>query len=370
MKKILIAFLAALVLFSCNDNREVLPIFKTPVVNFAAPEATVYENDFVGIDIKINLTVPTQQVETLKVKIQNNQATLPFVTQPAINQMNELTLEIPKGSTEASFKVTPIDDNLSLGHKDFRFEIFSLSEGLLKGFNIYFDLRILDNETLGLIKSIETTGMGYHKREYEYTHFGSYQRILIRNHENQSTLAQNMYQYNDVGKIFKINGGMGQPQQHFIYENGILKKVERTNYNDFLEIDEFEMDETGKIQAIKHTRQLPSGEQVLLGYRAFTYFSSGNIHSITDYEFRSHMEYVITKKVTYESYTIINNPLPFYNEIPGVILQPTLPVKMVIEESGQSFTYQFIYTTDPSGKVTERKVTGPSEIETTKYTYY
>jgi hypothetical protein len=213
------------------------------VVNFATLEATVYENDFVGIVIKITLTVPAQQAETLKVKIQNDNTTLPFIGQPAYDQMNELTIQIPKGSTEVSFKVIPIDDNLSLRHRDFRFEIFSLSEGLLKGFNIYFDLRILDNETLGLIKSIETTGMGYHKREYEYTHFGSYQRILFRNHENQSQLAQNMYQYNDAGK-------------------------------------------------------------------------------------------------------------------------------MVIEESGQAFTYQFNYTIDSSGKVTERKVTGQSGIETTKYTYY
>lgn len=370
MKKIIIAFITALVILSCDDNREVMPIFKTPIVNFAAPEATVHENDFVGIDIKINLTVPAQQAETLKIKIQNDQGTLPFVAQPAINQMNELTLEIPKGSTEVSFKVIPIDDNLSLGHKDFRFEISGLSEGLLKGFNIYFDLRILDNETLHLIKSTETTGMGYHKREYEYNHFGSYQRILFRNHENQSQLAQNMYQYNNAGKIFRINGGMGQPQQHFIYENGNLKKVERTNYNDFLEIDEFEMDETGRIQAIKHTRQLPSGEHVLLGYKAFTYFSSGNVQSITDYEFRSHVEYAITKKITYESYNMVDNPLPFYNEIPGLILQPTLPVKMIIEEFGQAFTYQFNYIIDDTGKVIERKVTGPSGIEITQYSYY
>jgi hypothetical protein len=370
MKKILIAFLAALVLCSCNDNREVLPIFKTPVVNFATPEATVYENDFVGIDIKITLTVPAQQAETLKVKIQNDNTTLPFIGQPAYDQMNELTIQIPKGSTEVSFKVIPIDDNLSLGHKDFRFEIFSLSEGLLKGFNIYFDLRILDNETLGLIKSIETTGMGYHKREYEYNHLGNYKRVLFRNNENQLQLAQNMYQYNDLGKIFKIQGGVGHPKQQFLYEDGKLKKVERTNYNDFLEIDEFESDESGRIQTSKHYRRLPNGELGLLGYTLFTYFSSGSVQSITEYAFRSHMEYEITKKITYESYNMANNPLPYYNEIPGVLLQPTLPLKMKIEENGQAFTYQFNYTIDPSGKVTERKVTGPSGIETTKYTYY
>ena len=369
MKRILLAFLSALAIVSC-DNKEVLPVFKTPVVNFAAPQATVYENDFVGIDIKINLTVPAQQDGTLRVKIQNSPTSLPFAGQPAFDQMNELTIQIPKGSTEASFKIIPIDDNLSLGHKDFRFEIFALSDGLIKGSNNFFDLTILDNESLGLLKSIETTGMGYHKREYEYNHLGNYKRVLFRHNENQPQLAQNIYQYNDAGKIFKINGGMGQPQQQFLYEDGKLKKVEKTNYNDFLEVDEFETNESGKIQAIKHYRRLPNGEMGLLGYTSFTYFGGGSVQSITEYAFRSHVEYEITKKITYETYNMEHNPLPFYNEIPGVLFQPTLPLKMKIEENGNVFTYQFTYTFDNSGKVTERKVTGPSGIETTKYTYY
>ncbi|WP_373494860.1 hypothetical protein [Aquiflexum sp.] len=370
MKKILLVFLSAFAIFSCDYNKEVLPVFKTPVVNFAAPQAAVYENDFVGIDIKINLTVPAPQAETLKVKIQNDHATLPFVSQPAFNQMNELTLEIPKGSIEASFKIIPIDDNLSLGHKDFRFEIFALSDGLIKGSNYYFDLTILDNESLGLLKSIETTGTGYHKREYEYNHLGSYKRVLFRHNVNQPLLAQFIYQYNDEGKIFRINGDVGQPQQHFFYEDGILKKVERTNYNDFLEIDEFETDESGKIQTLKHYRKLPSGELGLSGYTLFTYLSGGSVQSITEYAYRSPVEWEIVKKITYETYTMKINPLPYYNEIPGVLLQPTLPLKMKIEENGQVFTYQFTYTFDNTGKVTERKVTGPSGIETTKYLYY
>lgn len=369
MKKILIAFLSALALISC-DNKEVLPVIKTPVINFAAPEATVYENDFVGIDIKINLTVQAPHDGTLRVKIQNSPTSLPFVGQPAFDQMNELTIQIPKGSTEASFKIIPIDDNLSLGHKDFRFEIFALSDGLIKGSNIFFDLTILDNESLGLLKSIETTGMGYHKREYEYTHFGSYKRVLFKNNENQPQLGQNMYQYNDLGKIFKINGDLGHPQQHFLYEDGKLKKVERSNYSDFLEIDELETDESGRIQTLKHFRRLPNGELDLLGYTFFTYFSSGSVQSITEHAYRSPVEWEIVKKTTYESYNMKNNPLPYYNEIPGVLLQPTLPLKMKVEKDGQAFTYQFTYTFDNSEKVTERKVTGPSGIETTKYLYY
>ncbi|WP_194974063.1 hypothetical protein [Aquiflexum lacus] len=369
MKKILLAFLSALAILSC-DNKEVLPIIKTPVVNFASPETIVYENDFVGIDIKISLTVPAPQAETLKVKIQNDYTTLPFVVQPAFDQMNELTLEIPKGSTEASFKIIPIDDNLSLGHKEFRLEIFALSDGLLKGSNNFFDLTILDNESLGLLKSIETTGMGYHKREYEYNHFGSYKRVLFRHNENQPLFAQNMYLYNDFGKISKIQGDVGHPQQQFLYEDGKLKKVERANHNEFLEIDEFETDESGRIQTIKHFRKLPNGELNLLGHTFFTYFSSGSVQSMTVSKYRSTGELEIVQKITYEAYSMKNNPIPYYNEIPGVLLQPTLPLKMKVEEDGQVFTYQFNYTFDALGKVTERKLTGPSGIEFTKYVYY
>ncbi|WP_194777557.1 hypothetical protein [Pararhodonellum marinum] len=369
MKKFLITIISALALLSCNDN-EVLPIIKTPVVNFHAPETTLMENDDEGIDVQISLSVPAQRSETIKVKIQGNSTSLPFETEPSFNQSKELTILIPKGSAEVSFKVRPINDNLSLGHKEFSFEIFELSDGLIKGANLFFDLTILDNESVGLLKSIETKGLGYHHREYEYTHFGSYKRVLYRNHESQPLIAQNLYQYNDSGKIIRISGDIGQPQQQFLYENGNLKKAERTNFNDFLEIDEYEIDETGRPQALKLMRLLPSGELGLLGYRAFTYYSNGSIQSITDYEFRSHIEYEIVKKVTYESYSPANNPLPFYDEIPGLILQPALPLKMVIEEDGHVFTYQFTYTFDNMGKVMERKTAGPSGIEITKYLYY
>lgn len=357
-------------MFSCENRNEILPIEKTATVNFSHPSGSVFENNPNGIDIKLHLSIKASENGSITIRLVEGTPGQRFITQPGMDENLKLTLPVIKGSTEVSFKVISVDDQLYNGHLNIRFEIITVNGDLVKGSNNFYDLTIQDNELNGLLKAFETSGNGSHRKDFEYSHLGKIKRVLWQFNQNQTTLGQYIYLYNDAGKIIRINGDPGSLQQIFYYEDGKLKRNEKSNYNDPLVFDEYSISDDNMLQGVQTYWRMADGSTHLKESTEFTYFSSGSVHTITTYRFEAPVTNVVTKKITFQDYVQRQNPLPDYQDIPGLMIQPYLPQKMIIEEHGTTFSYQFEYKFSENEKLTERKTTGPSGIETTKYSYY
>jgi hypothetical protein len=371
-RKILIlnALVFSLLLFSCEDKREILPVEKTASVAFSIPSVSIPENATQGLEIKLSLSVPASADGAVDLQLLGGKPNSRFVTQPAFDANFKLRLPVSKGSTELSFKVMPVDDHLYNGTAEFRIELVNVVGDLVIGSNKFLDLRIIDNELSGKLKSFETSGMGSYRREFEYSHLGKINRVAWQSNLNQALAGQYKYLYNDAGNIVRINSDPDRFQQIFFYEGGKLRRSEKSNSNDFTEYEVYSFDGNNFLTGIETFRRIPGESDQLTSTTVFSYFSSGSVHTITTYAFEAPVSYRVIKKVTYEDYIQKSNPLPYYQDIPGLPIQHYLPQRMIVEEHGTTFTYQFEYQFDGNNQVKKRITTGPSGVETTQFHYY
>ncbi|MCC5937118.1 MAG: hypothetical protein JJU34_07540 [Lunatimonas sp.] len=357
-------------LFSCGERQDTLPIEKTASVGFAQPNINLYENASEGIDVNVQLTVPASKAGSIDIQVIDGQPTHRIMTDPPLSENGKLTLPVAVGSTEVSFKVVPVDDHLFNGNQEATFQILALTGDLEKGSNLFATVLLIDNELSGSLRYFESDGMGFHRQSYEYSHLGNLNKIGWLSIRNLTTEGEYRYVYDDFGRIIRINGEPGNYRQIFSYENGKLKRNERLDSSGTLEVDEYNVEDDGILTGIQHYRRLPDGTTAMNAYTVFTYFSSGSVHTITTYAFEAPVTYAVTKKITYTDYLQKTNPLAHFQDIPGLLIQPLLPQKMIIEEHGTTFTYQFEYEFTDSDLVRQRRTRGPSGLETTNYFYY
>ncbi|WP_035804788.1 hypothetical protein [Lunatimonas lonarensis] len=357
-------------LSSCGERQDTLPIEKTASVGFAQPHSNLYENTSEGIEVKVHLTVPASKAGSIDIHVIDDQPTHRFRTEPPLDERGKLTLPVALGSTEVSFKVLPVDDHLYNGNQETTFQIRNLTGELVKGSNLFTSILLIDNELTGSLRYFETEGFGFHRQNYEYSHLGHLNKMGWVSIRNQTTEGEYRYIYDDFERIIRIDGEPGNHRQIFFYEGGKLKRTERMDSSGVLEFDEYHVGDDGILTGIQHHRRMPDGTTAMNGYTVFTYFSSGSVHTITTYAFEWPATYVVTKKITYSDYQQKTNPLPYFQGIPGLVFQPALPQKMVIEEHGTTFTYRFEYAFTDSDNVRQRRTLGPSGVETTNYYYY
>jgi len=82
------------------------------------------------------------------------------------------------------------------------------------------------------------------------------------------------------------------------------------------------------------------------------------------------MEVELRKRITYSDYIITDNPLPFYDGIPGLLYISKLRSKITYEENGQANIYHIDHVFLSNSLVSQRTLRGPAGNEVTKYEYY
>jgi hypothetical protein len=362
--------LLLLVLVSCEPP-EILPIEKNATVNFSAPSGILEENNTEGITVKLHLSVAAVENGEVSIKQINRGDFNPFSTSPEISPTGIIKLPVRKGNTEINFRIFPIKDEGISGHQEIRFQIEALSSKLVKGSNAFYELMILDNELSGLLRAYETEGStGYYKQEFTYNPSGNLQSVSWTNSKNQAQSGLYTYLYNEGEQLQQIHSLPENESQKLFYEDGILVKNERHGFTDVLDFETYVFDEKGALAYIAYRKKLPNGNVEMKGYREFIYLSNGNVESIAYFVFNSPVEVVLAQRISYSEYTHYDNPLPYYNGVPGLYYQPNLAGKIIVEEHGQTHTYFMEYTINSKGQVTQRTLSGPIGQELTKYTYY
>ncbi|EOZ93625.1 hypothetical protein A33Q_3571 [Indibacter alkaliphilus LW1] len=358
-------------LFSCCEPKEVLPIEKNSSVSFSLPFGILEENNAEGIWVRLHLSQAAYEVGEVKIKQISRDDFNPFTTIPEMRPEGIISLDVPKGSTEIMFKVIPIDDAILTGHKDFTFQIHSVKGKLLVGSLDFFELKFKDDELEGKLKSYETQGAEtLYQQQYEYDNRGNIRRVTWKSGINQPQLGQYIYQYNEAGQLKQIFSEPERLTQIFTYSDGFLSMNERPSFSDDLDFETYAFDEHGRPTAISYKSRKPSGYEELLGYRLFSYYPNGNLETMSYFVFISAHEVELRQKVTYSEYKVNDNPLPFFDGVPGLLIQPKLPGEIIWEEMESSTTYFLDYEFQSNGMVSHRTLRGPMGDEITKYYYY
>ncbi len=364
------ATLALSLLTGCEPN-EILPIEKTASINFSAPSGILEENNHDGITVRLTLSRDALENGEASIQQINRGDFNPFITEPAISPTGLIKLKVEKGKTETILKFTPIKDGNLTGHTSFTFQITDLSPNLHKGSNEIFELLFIDQELSGKLKAFETEGQaGYYKQEFSYNTTGKLDQVQWTNSKNQTQMGKHSYKYNEFGELVQIHATPENHSQMLTYENGLLIKNERPSLSEKFEFEVYNYDSNGNLQSITYKIKFASGAEGIVGYRIFSYFPSGNAESIEHYLFTSPVETVMQEKIQYSEYTLYDNPLPNFNNIPGLLYQPKMPGKIVYHQHGQTNTYKLDYEVDGNSRALQRTLHGPGGIEETRYYYH
>ncbi|MCC5930720.1 MAG: hypothetical protein JJU28_15860 [Cyclobacteriaceae bacterium] len=370
-----ILFMAGILLlhitfYACEPG-EVLPIEKTSTVNFSTPSGALNENNLDGLWIRLHLSQAAYEDAEVHIQQINRGSFNPFTCIPQISPEGVITIPVIKGSTEIMFKVIPVNDEMLTGHQEIMFQIKSVNGKLYKGSADSFELTILDDELSGKLKASETeSATGFYKQEFSYNALGLLESMHWQNGKNPGQLGQYTYTYDPGGHLFKIVSAPENLSEYLHYSAGKLTSREKPANSNALDIEAYGINENGLLESVFYKKRYPNGLEELTGYRLFTYFSNGNVESISWYIYTSAAEVELIQRIEYSNYTLYENPLPYYSDIPGLLYQPKMPGKVVYQEHGTSHTYFMDYAVQGDGKVIQRKLRGPAGEELTKYYYY
>lgn len=360
-----------LLLFLISGCEPILPVDESSTVNFSLPSVILNEHNTEGIWVRLHLSQPAYAPGEVIIKQINRGDYNPFIISPEISQEGIIKIQVAKGSAEIMFKVTPVNDELIKGHQEFLFMIDAVKGRLHKGSLDIFELKIMDDELEFRLKAYETEGKaGYYKQEFTYNSTGNLSRVLWTNGRNPSQIGLFQYIYNPLGQLSQIHSEPRNLSQILHYDGGRLTKIEKHGFTEDLDFETFEYNLNGNLTAIAYKKRSANGNEELLRYRLFSYFQNGNVENIDYYVYTSPVDVELRQRITYADYIVSDNPLPFYDGVPGLLYQPKLPRKITYEEHGQTTVYHIDHVFLGNGQVSQRTLRGPAGNEVTKYEYY
>jgi len=379
MKKIvpaIEALLIAMLLFSCTDQNDTVPvppILDNPVVNLEESTYSLLENNVQGIIVPIKLSNPA--IEDSEIILQQNGGspeTNTFTALPILDENQQIKITVKKGMLVANLKFFPINDAVINGpeHRKYSFEIIGTSSKLVKGDRLVFELELVDDELMGKLKSFETIGQWKEKRTFDYTYFGEINRLLWETETPNKTIGSFTYNYDDSKKLVAKNELPGNTTYTYTYAQDKIVKTEKVRGGNLLSYSLFDYDSQGQLrEEIFYDRDV-HGEMVLRSRNLYTYFANGNVHTISRKIPAGPADWQLITKFTFENYSDKANPVPYFDVVPGINIQPNLPGKLTIEEQNSTNIYTFNYSFNSEGKVISRSQIGSLGSEISHYSYF
>ncbi|WP_187176820.1 hypothetical protein [Algoriphagus sp. AK58] len=373
VSRFLPSFLAIPLLFfgsACKDQEEIIPQGNPINLNFKEISLSFSESQTSGIEVILHLDKLAGANSEITLRLQQGELSGRWETTPAISAQNELKIPVTRGARQVSFQINPINDLLYNGNLSLNFKIIQVGSDLKIGTADQIEITLIDDELSGKLKSFETQGMLTQFRSFDYSLYGKINRIVHKNPQASNSEISYTYLYDDKRQLVRINSNPESTNQTFFYEGNVLARTIKQFSTNQVESEEYTFDSENRILGITVRDRNAVAQNPVKSYTEFTYHDNGNVHTITTMEPISNLEYKVIRKITYSDYLEKTNPVPYYQDIPALLIQPHLPGKVIIEEHETTFTYGLTYQFDSSGKVTSRNVSGPSGTEITRYSYY
>ncbi len=373
VSRFLTSFLAMPLLFfgtACKDQEEIIPQGNPISLNFKESSLSFTESQTSGLEVILHLDKLARANSEITLRLQHGALDGRWETTPAISDQNELKIPVTRGARQVSFQIKPVNDLLYNGNLNLTFKIIQVGPDLKIGTNDQIDLMLIDDELSGKLKSFETQGMLTQYRSFDYSLYGKINRVVHKNSQASNAEISYTYLYDDKSQLIRINSNPAYINQTFFDEGNVLARTIKQFSSNQVESEEYTFDSENRILGITVRDRNAVAQNPVKTYTEFTYHANGNVHTITTMEPISNLEYQVIRKITYTDYLEKTNPVPFYQDIPTLMIQPQLPGKVVIEEHNTTFTYGLAYQFDSSGKVTLRTASGPSGSENTRYFYY
>lgn len=143
--KLIAAGLFSFFLLSCQEDEEVVtPIAQQPVIQFGQTQLQTKESDGEQV-ITLNFSKPTVRAGSITL-VTSATETSKFMTEPQATN-NKIIIPFVVGTTSASFKTIPINNNLMDGNKTMTFTLSEVSGDVALGTNRIFVFTSLDDES-------------------------------------------------------------------------------------------------------------------------------------------------------------------------------------------------------------------------------
>lgn len=376
---LLSALLSAGLFSACQivDDAPVIHPDEYSIVNFQEHEDLMGENQSQGKHIFISLSKVAREDGSITILLnQEGPLERPFTLSSAITSQNTFVVPVQKGIDRVNFKIVPHDDQLSKGHHIISFEIIGAQGPIAVGPSKNYELKLLDDELVGRIKSYETVSDSWkEKRTYHINTIGQLIRETRRIDNPASSISSFEYRYNASNQLivtykdFLVPGKRQWINYNYLFDR--ISKAETVLHDDVISFLTYQYNESGNLSRENYFEKNASGGYDLKNYNTFEYHPDGNIKTSTSYASDGKSGFIVSKTINFGLYLAHPNPTPFYFDVlPNLNMQPHLAQRISIEEGGSTNYYNITYTFDQMGYPLTRTLNGPGGIEVTSYEYF
>lgn len=348
-------------------------IQKTSSINFTGDAVTLDELSETGVEFVIQLSQPAAISSEIKIDIESLDALYDqdFVTQPALNENQELIVFVSAGASEVSFKLIPKKNLKITGELAIQFTIAETTGLLVKGTHLSKGATIKDAELKNLPKGYTiTNGTDTHKKTYVYDVLGRISKVHSESYTPFKQESTDTYFYNAQGQLDKKNLYLGTDIV-YIWSKGKVVKTEKITSGIVKEYSIFEYNELGKISGTVTYHRQSNGEYLKGMSLVCLYFNNGNIYKTLLYQDSNNPnEPILLSTKTYEQYSTEDNLFPMVEILPTVKLQHNLPGSYTVSENGTDLQYMLRYEFNENGFPTKRIAESSAGSQTALYYYY